>query len=91
MRQGDLCLPGVLDAYFGCCFAVARSGELKIAEVKSRFAEYSSFIKSMRKMGFDVIHQDDSNKMFVLFDFLKTARKSEVIPVALKPCLYKKR
>ncbi|KAI0068911.1 hypothetical protein BV25DRAFT_1792756 [Artomyces pyxidatus] len=78
---------------------VLRSGgELKIAEVASRFsnvAEFNSFISSF---GFKLKSSDDSNTHFTLFEFKKVARKGEKDwgtllsrGDILKPCEYKRR
>ncbi|KAH6936821.1 hypothetical protein HPB50_023222 [Hyalomma asiaticum] len=71
-----------------------KGGILKIAEVKSRFSTTQGFAKTMKKFGFELEHLDDSNKMFVLFDF-KKARSTTAHPhlptLKLMPCLYKKR
>uniref|UniRef100_A0A131Z2D5 Ribosomal RNA-processing protein 8 n=1 Tax=Rhipicephalus appendiculatus TaxID=34631 RepID=A0A131Z2D5_RHIAP len=71
-----------------------KGGILKIAEVKSRFSTTQGFAKTMKKFGFELEHLDESNKMFVLFDF-KKARSTTAHPhlptLKLMPCLYKKR
>ncbi|CAG8449505.1 10507_t:CDS:2 [Diversispora eburnea] len=74
-------------------------GELKIAEVVSRFSDINAFIKVLAEIGFDFIKKDDSNKMFIILDFIKSAsqlKKSEKSLLEnasklLKPCSYKKR
>lgn len=67
-------------------------GVLKIAEVKSRFDDYKSFKSALVSLGFDFVSQDDSNNVFVLFEFTKSSRKPKInITLSLKPCLYKKR
>ncbi|CEG38178.1 ribosomal rna-processing [Plasmopara halstedii] len=72
-------------------------GVLKVAEVKSRFETESlgginGFVQAMRKMGFDCRHNDDRNKMFVLFEFVKSSRTPQDIePIELKACEYKRR
>lgn len=71
-----------------------KGGLLKIAEVKSRFKNIDGFPKAMKKFGFQFIQKDDSNKMFVLFDFkkLRSTSKHPYLPqLKLMPCLYKKR
>lgn len=71
-----------------------KGGLLKIAEVKSRFWTTHGFAKTMKKFGFDLVNKDESNKMFVLFDF-KKVRSTTLHPnlptLKLLPCLYKKR
>ncbi|KAJ0397356.1 hypothetical protein P43SY_008175 [Pythium insidiosum] len=72
-------------------------GVLKVAEVKSRFETetvggIAGFVAIMKRMGFDLRHKDEQNKMFALFEFVKTARKPETdIAIELKPCEYKRR
>lgn len=71
-----------------------KGGLLKIAEVKSRFWTTHGFAKTMKKFGFDLVHKDESNKMFVLFDFKKvrsTTQHPNLPTLKLLPCLYKKR
>ncbi|KAI8050889.1 methyltransferase-domain-containing protein, partial [Syncephalis plumigaleata] len=46
-------------------------GELKVAEVKSRFTSVDRFVKILTSMGFELQHKDDKNKMFICFDFTK--------------------
>lgn len=67
-------------------------GQLKIAEVKSRFSSIDKFITSLKSLGFDFVSKDESNTMFVLFDFVKSTRKPKKISkYELKPCIYKRR
>lgn len=73
-------------------------GILQVAEVKSRFETESlggigGFVSSMRQMGFDLKHKEDEhNKMFALFEFVKTSRKpSKDVSIELKACEYKRR
>ncbi|RHZ82221.1 hypothetical protein Glove_110g107 [Diversispora epigaea] len=74
-------------------------GELKIAEVVSRFSDINAFIKVLAEIGFDFVRKDDSNKMFIILDFIKSSsqlKKSEKSLLEnasklLKPCSYKKR
>ncbi|DAZ98506.1 TPA: hypothetical protein N0F65_004943 [Lagenidium giganteum] len=72
-------------------------GVLKIAEVKSRFETeelggISGFVDCMQKLGFDLKHKDEQNKMFALFEFTKTKRKPQKdVTIELKACEYKRR
>jgi len=68
-------------------------GELKIAEVKSRFnGRVREFVTVLHCLGFDLKDKDESNKMFVLFYLKKSHRTpSKEIEFILKPCRYKKR
>ncbi|KAL3662407.1 hypothetical protein V7S43_012734 [Phytophthora oleae] len=72
-------------------------GVLKVAEVKSRFESESiggieGFVQTLRKMGFDCKHKDERNKMFVLFEFVKSSRKPQNVgPIEFKACEYKRR
>jgi hypothetical protein len=74
------------------CVFLYRRGSLKIAEVKSRFDSTDKFVSALYVLGFDLVSQDDHNKMFILFEFKKsdrpTAKKANL---TLKPCIYKKR
>ncbi|RUP47814.1 methyltransferase-domain-containing protein [Jimgerdemannia flammicorona] len=49
------------------------NGELKIAEVVSRFSDVDAFVDVLSAIGFDLVSKDDSNTMFILFDFVKRA------------------
>ncbi|KAF7331895.1 Uracil phosphoribosyltransferase [Mycena kentingensis (nom. inval.)] len=75
-------------------------GELKIAEVASRFTDVEEFIGIVSSIGFKLKAKDDGNTHFTLFEFKKIAtvgktdkeweditRKGAV----LKPCEYKRR
>ncbi|CAH0479933.1 unnamed protein product [Peronospora belbahrii] len=72
-------------------------GVLMIAEVKSRFESETlggihGFVQALRKMGFDCKHKDERNKMFVLFEFVKSSRTPQhVKPIEFKACEYKRR
>lgn len=72
-------------------------GFLKVAEVTSRISDTAEFIKSFSRLGFKLQQQDTSNKMFVLFDFIKdkesfkTVSSKKLAGLKLKPCIYKKR
>ncbi|KAI8913830.1 methyltransferase-domain-containing protein [Powellomyces hirtus] len=60
------------------------NGELKIAEVISRFPDVNSFVSALAEAGFKATKQDDSNKMFILFDFVKSSEGSAVPPSKAK-------
>ncbi|KDQ64703.1 hypothetical protein JAAARDRAFT_188006 [Jaapia argillacea MUCL 33604] len=89
----------------GCvreAWRVLRSGgELKIAEVASRFADVEEFISLISSIGFKLKSKDDSNTHFTLFEFKKIGRKSHFTDSEwektlskgslLKPCEYKRR
>ncbi|GJE84964.1 methyltransferase-domain-containing protein [Phanerochaete sordida] len=75
-------------------------GELKIAEVASRFTEVEAFVSLVSSVGFRLKSKDDSNTHFTLFEFSKVQRKeksekewSKLIErgSVLKPCEYKRR
>ncbi|XP_041360343.1 ribosomal RNA-processing protein 8-like [Gigantopelta aegis] len=70
-----------------------QGGLLKIAEVASRFGKRSKFVRDVERMGFKLTDKNTENKMFYLFDFVKTGNvKKDLIPqIELNPCLYKKR
>ncbi|KAF1324038.1 Ribosomal rna-processing protein, partial [Globisporangium splendens] len=75
------------------------NGVLKVAEVKSRFENESlggiqGFVDRMQQMGFDLKHRDERNKMFALFEFVKSrTRKPDAknVHIELKACEYKRR
>ncbi|KAI9025774.1 methyltransferase-domain-containing protein [Phycomyces nitens] len=50
-------------------------GELKIAEVVSRFSDVDSFIDLLENLGFEFIGKEDDNKMFVMMYFNKRSVK----------------
>ncbi|KAJ6539216.1 ribosomal RNA-processing protein 8 [Mycena capillaripes] len=75
-------------------------GELKIAEVASRFTDVDEFSKLVASMGFKLKSKNDANTHFTLFEFRKIAcvgkkEKEWAIISAkgkvLKPCEYKRR
>lgn len=75
-------------------------GELKIAEVASRFTEVEAFVSLVSSVGFRLKSKDDSNSHFTLFEFAKVKRKpksdkewSKLMErgSVLKPCEYKRR
>ncbi|KAI8100041.1 methyltransferase-domain-containing protein [Halteromyces radiatus] len=46
-------------------------GEMKIAEVVSRFSDIDAFIDLVETIGFDFMEKDDNNKMFIMLYFTK--------------------
>ncbi|OLL26240.1 25S rRNA (adenine(645)-N(1))-methyltransferase [Neolecta irregularis DAH-3] len=72
-------------------------GQLWIAEIRSRFEPQGidPFLIQLSALGFELIKRDDSNKVFVSFEFKRTGKKISMQDVdsssVLKPCLYKKR
>jgi ribosomal RNA-processing protein 8 len=75
-------------------------GELKIAEVASRFTDVDEFVSLINSIGFKMKSKDDHNSHFTLFEFKKVARTSrsdkewsKVVSNGsiLKPCEYKRR
>ncbi|KAG1755859.1 methyltransferase-domain-containing protein [Suillus lakei] len=75
-------------------------GELKIAEVASRFTDVDEFVSLISSIGFRIRTKDDKNSHFTLFEFNKVARKSKTDEEwskvmlkggLLKPCEYKRR
>ncbi|KAI0053072.1 hypothetical protein FA95DRAFT_1552962 [Auriscalpium vulgare] len=75
-------------------------GELKIAEVASRFTDAEQFNSTIASFGFRFKSTDDSNTHFTLFEFKKIPRKaksdkewSKLLSRGdlLKPCEYKRR
>ena len=75
------------------------SGTMKIAEVRSRFANIGtgSFITTVNQYGFKMMadSREDNNKgYFLFFDFKKNhncVNKKKLPELLLKPCIYKKR
>ncbi|EEB99412.1 hypothetical protein MPER_00918, partial [Moniliophthora perniciosa FA553] len=76
------------------------NGDLKIAEVASRFIDVERFVSLISSIGFKLKSKDDQNTHFTLFNFKKTARKyrsdkewSGILAQSdiLKPCEYKRR
>eukprot|EP00039_Didymoeca_costata_P008502 m.112866 g.112866 ORF g.112866 m.112866 type:complete len:373 (-) comp14107_c0_seq1:74-1192(-) len=69
-------------------------GIMKIAEVVSRITDYDEFCKSIESTGFKLQEKDDSNQMFIIFDFKRikgsTSETSTNDPI-LTPCIYKRR
>lgn len=75
-------------------------GELKIAEVASRFSDVNAFVALVSQFGFKLLKKDASNTHFTLFEFSKKTRKAgtrQKIEALLekgdilKPCEYKRR
>jgi len=70
-------------------------GILKIAEVKSRFVDVEKFNADVCSLGFTLIDQDDSNKMFILLEFQKSSseapKSKKATNITLNPCIYKRR
>lgn len=75
------------------------NGVLQVAEVKSRFETESlggiqGFVDKMAQLGFDSRKKPDANnKMFALFEFVKSpSRKPQPkVAIELKACEYKRR
>jgi ribosomal RNA-processing protein 8 len=75
-------------------------GELKIAEVASRFTDIEEFAALINTVGFKLKSKDESNSHFTLFEFKKMPRKAKhekewakIVAKGslLKPCEYKRR
>ncbi|KAG0253842.1 25S rRNA (adenine645-N1)-methyltransferase [Mortierella polycephala] len=47
------------------------NGKLKISEVISRFTDVDAFVEALKTLGFELKDSDSSNKMFIMFDFVK--------------------
>ena len=73
------------------------SGEIWIAEIKSRFVDpsFQSFVKRLSGMGLKLNNMDKGNKMFVIMRFEKVGNGDNDTGISeeklLKACLYKKR
>jgi ribosomal RNA-processing protein 8 len=81
---------------------LVQDGLLWIAEVKSRLADTKAFIGELKETGFHVVHKDESNTHFSVFQCKKISHRQVVAssgaasskmstPSALQPCLYKRR
>ncbi|KAL5530539.1 RRP8 [Sanghuangporus sanghuang] len=78
-----------------------KGGELKIAEVASRFTNVDRFTSVICSIGFRLVHRDERNSHFSLFDFERTEHSKDLEDKvwqkiltcgdALQPCEYKKR
>ncbi|KAH9921696.1 methyltransferase-domain-containing protein [Epithele typhae] len=75
-------------------------GELKVAEVASRFTSIDDFVAVVSACGFKLVSKDDKNTHFTLFEFKKVHRdaisdkqwsKFMERGSVLKPCEYKRR
>ncbi|EGG04864.1 uncharacterized protein MELLADRAFT_78249 [Melampsora larici-populina 98AG31] len=55
-----------------------QGGQLKIAEVTSRFVDINKFIDFIKLIGFSTPTQDQSNTHFILFEFKKSIRKNPI-------------
>ncbi|KAI0033796.1 methyltransferase-domain-containing protein, partial [Vararia minispora EC-137] len=75
-------------------------GELKIAEVASRFTDMDAFKSLISSIGFKLKSTDDRNTHFTLFEYKKVARRARSQKEwgkllsegrMLKPCEYKRR
>ncbi|KAJ3851442.1 ribosomal RNA-processing protein 8 [Lentinula lateritia] len=76
------------------------NGELKIAEVTSRFRKLENFVSLVSSIGFKLKSKDERNSHFTLFEFrkvprgFKTSKEWDIIfskADTLKPCEYKRR
>ncbi|PAV20800.1 ribosomal rna-processing 8 [Pyrrhoderma noxium] len=78
-----------------------KGGELKIAEVTSRFVDPDKFTTIIREVGFELVSKDESNSHFSLFEFKKSSRLQSLDDETwkrilnqgdvLQPCEYKRR
>jgi len=78
------------------CRVLKVGGQLKIAEVVSRFEDVDAFEQGLRKLGFKVTNKDMRNTHFFLLDANKvqegdSTSKSRTFMPTLKACQYKKR
>jgi ribosomal RNA-processing protein 8 len=73
------------------------SGEVWIAEIKSRFVDqtFQSFVQRLAGMGLKLLDMNKEEKMFVIMRFEKVEVKDDDTGIdeekLLKACLYKKR
>jgi ribosomal RNA-processing protein 8 len=79
------------------CYRILKpKGIVKIAEVRSRFEGETdgmkTFLRVLRRSGFDVTEKPSSNKMFFIMECVKSDRTPETIDeYSAKACVYKKR
>jgi len=71
-------------------------GMMLVAEVKSRVTDEAKFEGVFKRLGFEMLKKNNSNKMFVIYVWKKTAKKPKVKKARaeapeLKPCIYKRR
>ncbi|KAL4241197.1 Ribosomal RNA-processing protein 8 [Abortiporus biennis] len=75
-------------------------GELKVAEVASRFTDVEAFVSLVSSIGFKLRTKNDKNSHFTLFEFTKSKRtvksdkewaRIQSKGDLLKPCEYKRR
>ncbi|OAV94062.1 hypothetical protein PTTG_27083 [Puccinia triticina 1-1 BBBD Race 1] len=71
------CLSLMSTNWVGMIFEARRilkqDGELRVAEVTSRFVDVDLFVTFIKSLGFSNFSQDQSNTHFILFKFKKTA------------------
>ena len=79
------------------CCETDCSGEIWIAEIKSRFVDqtFQNFVQRLAAMGLKLLDMNKEEKMFVIMRFEKVEVMGNDIGVdeekLLKACLYKKR
>ncbi|WAQ86521.1 hypothetical protein PtA15_7A247 [Puccinia triticina] len=77
MDVGVCCLSLMSTNWVGMIFEARRilkqDGELRIAEVTSRFVDVDLFVTFIKSLGFSNLSQDQSNTHFILFKFKKAA------------------
>ncbi|KAI0080656.1 hypothetical protein K474DRAFT_1657462 [Panus rudis PR-1116 ss-1] len=100
-----ICALSLMGTNWPTCIREARrilkeGGELKIAEVASRFTNIDAFCSLISSIGFKLKSKDDSNSHFTLFEFVRIKRKPKSEKEweklmskgdLLKPCEYKRR
>ncbi|KAK4056769.1 25S rRNA (adenine645-N1)-methyltransferase [Microbotryomycetes sp. JL221] len=103
LKQGSVLTYKVRDClkHFQLTQLVVLRGQLKIAEVTSRFSNnVDEFVQVVSSVGFKLTSKDMSNTHFIMFDFVKeggsgeSTNRAELTTKAaklLKPCIYKRR
>lgn len=68
------------------------NGQLRVAEVKSRFEKVDDFLSHVQSCGFKLVDKDVNGDFFYYFHFKKVGDAMKLgSQFSLKPCLYKKR
>ena len=72
-----------------------KGGALKVAEVRSRIKRVDLFVRGVERLGFAHVSKDESNNVFLIFEFEKvkeaSPRVAAQVSLCLDPCIYKKR
>ena len=67
------------------------NGILLIVEVSSRIDNLNEFINGIKSIGFNLIISKSLTDYFHWFEFKKSESLNQILPIELKPCIYKRR